>query len=205
MILVIDNYDSFTYNLVQYLGELGADLKVIRNDKITLEGIKKINPQQIVISPGPGRPEGAGISVDIIKSLAAKIPILGVCLGHQCIGYAFGGKIIRAKKLMHGKTSLIHHHQKDIFKSIKNPFEATRYHSLVVEKKSLPKCLEITAWTKDGEIMGVRHKEYPLKGVQFHPESILTDEGKKILSNFLINEAMTYGVRHRFRGGRHKS
>ena len=185
MILMIDNYDSFTYNLVQYFGELGADLKVCRNDELSLGQIKRIRPKQIVISPGPGRPEGAGISVDIIREFAGKIPIFGVCLGHQCIGYAYGGKIIRAKKLMHGKTSLIRHDNKEIFKGIENPFEATRYHSLVVEKKTMPKCLEVTARTSDGEIMGLRHKDFPLWGVQFHPESILTKEGKGILRNFL--------------------
>jgi len=182
---MIDNYDSFTYNLVQYLGELGAKVKVFRNDKITVEEIKALQPGKIVISPGPGRPEGAGISCAIIEVFAGKIPILGVCLGHQCLGYAYGGKIIQAKKLMHGKTSKIYHNRKTIFTHIPNPFEATRYHSLVVEKKSLPKCLEITAWTKDGEIMGLKHDKYPLWGVQFHPESILTKVGKDLLANFL--------------------
>lgn len=185
MILIIDNYDSFTYNLVQYLGELGADLRVYRNNKITLEQIKKMRPERIVISPGPGRPEDAGVSVAVIKELSGKIPILGVCLGHQAIGYAFGGKITAAKELMHGKTSPIYHNKKGIFKSIENPFEATRYHSLVIDYKSLPKCLQLTAWTKDKEIMGVQHKELPLWGVQFHPESILTKAGKDILKNFL--------------------
>jgi len=185
MILMIDNYDSFTYNLVQYFGELGATLKVCRNDELSLADIKRMRPQRIVISPGPGRPEAAGISVDLIHEFAGTIPIFGVCLGHQCIGYAYGGKIVRAKKLMHGKTSKIRHDNKEIFKGIENPFEATRYHSLVVEKKTMPKCLEVTAWTSDGEIMGVRHKEYSLWGVQFHPESILTKAGKDILKNFL--------------------
>lgn len=185
MILIIDNYDSFTYNLVQYLGELGADLKVYRNDKITIDQIKKMHPEKIVISPGPGRPEDAGVSVVVIKELAGKIPILGVCLGHQAIGFAYGGKIIQAKELMHGKTSPIYHDQKDIFKSIDSPFEATRYHSLVIERKSIPECLEITAWTKDKEIMGVKHKQFPLWGVQFHPESILTKAGMALLRNFL--------------------
>src|SRR3989338_4970864 len=185
MILVIDNYDSFTYNLVQYLGELGADLKVYRNDKVTVEQIKKMNPERIVISPGPGRPEDAGISVSLIKQLSSKIPTLGVCLGHQAIGFAFGGKIVQAKKLMHGKTSKVYHNKKDIFKSIDNPFEATRYHSLVINRKTLPEPLELTAWTKDDEIMGVRHKNFPLWGVQFHPESILTKSGMAILKNFL--------------------
>ncbi len=185
MILIIDNYDSFTYNLVQYFGELGADLKVVRNDAVTLAQIKKMHPERIVISPGPGRPETAGVSVPIIKELSGKIPILGVCLGHQAIGYAFGGKIIQAKELMHGKTSMIKHDRKDLFKSVPNPFEATRYHSLVIDRRTCPKCLEITAETKDGEIMGVRHKDLPLWGVQFHPESILTKAGKTILKNFL--------------------
>ena len=187
MLLIIDNYDSFTYNLVQYFGELKADMKVFRNDAITIAKIKKMHPTKIVISPGPGRPEDAGISVDIIQELGGKIPMLGVCLGHQAIGYAYGGKIIQAKRLMHGKTSLIRHNQKDLFKKIENPFEATRYHSLVIDSKTLPKCLEVTARTQDHdkEIMGVRHKEFPLWGVQFHPESILTQVGKLILKNFL--------------------
>lgn len=187
MLLVIDNYDSFTYNLVQYFGELKAELTVYRNDAISLTRIKRIAPTHIVISPGPGRPEHAGISVDIIKRFADQIPVLGVCLGHQCIGYAFGGRIIQAKRLMHGKTSFIKHDEKEIFKGITNPFEATRYHSLVVDRKTLPKCFRITAWTKDRdrEIMGIKHIRYPLWGVQFHPESILTREGKAILKNFL--------------------
>lgn len=185
MILMIDNYDSFTYNLVQYLGELKAELKVVRNDEVTIEKIERLRPSRIVISPGPGRPENAGVSVELIKQLSSKIPILGVCLGHQAIGYAFGGKIVSAKKLMHGKTSLIYHNKNGLLKSIPNPFEATRYHSLVIEKKTLPKCLEVIAWTKDKEIMGVRHKTFPLWGVQFHPESILTKYGKDILKNFL--------------------
>ena len=185
MILMIDNYDSFTYNLVQYLGELGENLKVFRNDKITLKKIKALRPERIVISPGPGTPTEAGISKELIREFAAKVPVLGVCLGHQCIGEVYGGKVIPAKRLMHGKTSLIYHNSKGIFKNIPNPFEATRYHSLLVEKKSLPDCLEITAWTKEGEIMGLQHKDYPLFGVQFHPESILTKAGKDILRNFL--------------------
>ena len=185
MILMIDNYDSFTYNLVQYFGELGADLKVYRNDELTLAQIKRMPVKQIVISPGPGRPEGAGISVDLIHEFAGTIPILGVCLGHQCIGYAYGAKIIRAKKLMHGKTSMVRHNNKGIFKGIENPFEATRYHSLVIEKKTMPKCLEVTARASDGEIMALRHTVFPLWGVQFHPESILTKAGKRILKNFL--------------------
>jgi anthranilate synthase/aminodeoxychorismate synthase-like glutamine amidotransferase len=185
MILMIDNYDSFTYNLVQYLGSLGQDIKVFRNDKITIEKIKKLKPQKIVISPGPGRPEDAGISCELIKEFAGLVPILGVCLGHQAIGFVYGGRIVGAKKLMHGKTSWIYHNKQYIFKGIPNPFEATRYHSLLVEKKSLPSCLEITAWTKENEIMGLKHKSYPLWGVQFHPESILTKAGKDILANFL--------------------
>ena len=189
MILMVDNYDSFTYNLVQYLGELGEELKVFRNDKISIEKIKRLKPKRIVISPGPGRPDDAGISKDVIREFSGKIPILGVCLGHQCIGEVYGGKVVQAKRLMHGKTSMIYHKGKDIFKGLTNPFEATRYHSLLVERKSLPKCLEITAWTKEKEIMGLRHKDYHLFGVQFHPESILTKVGKDILRNFLkIND-----------------
>ena len=185
MILIIDNYDSFTYNLVQYLGELGADLKVVRNDALTLNDVKQMKPERIVISPGPGRPESAGISIDLIKTLASKTPILGVCLGHQCIGAAYGGNIIRAEKIMHGKTSLIHHNGRDLFKGVSDPFYATPYHSLLIDEKTLPSCLELTAWTDDHEIMGVRHRYYPLWGVQFHPESILTLAGKDILRNFL--------------------
>ena len=182
---MIDNYDSFTYNLVQYFGELGAELDVYRNDALTIDQIKKMNPERIVISPGPGRPEDAGISVALIKEFAGKIPILGVCLGHQAIGYAYGGKIISAKKLMHGKTSMIKHHNTDLFKNLENPFEATRYHSLVIDPKTLPNYLEVTAKSEDDEIMGVRHKELALWGVQFHPESILTKAGKNLLKNFL--------------------
>ncbi len=185
MILVIDNYDSFTYNLVQYLGALGEVIKVFRNDKISIDKIKQLGPKRIVISPGPGRPEDAGISCAVIKKFAGKIPILGVCLGHQCIGFVFGGRIVNAKKLMHGKTSLIYHDGMTIFKGIPNPFEATRYHSLIVKKKSLPVCLKVNARTKEGEVMGFKHKEFPVWGVQFHPESILTVYGKNILANFL--------------------
>lgn len=185
MILMLDNYDSFTYNLVQYFGALGEKVQVFRNDKITITKIKKLKPKKIVISPGPGRPEDAGISCDLIRQFAGKIPILGVCLGHQAIGYAFGGKIVNAKQLMHGKTSLIYHTGETIFKGIPNPFEATRYHSLLVDPKSLPECLKVIAWTKDKEIMGLKHKSYPLWGVQFHPESVLTKSGMDILSNFL--------------------
>ncbi len=182
---MIDNYDSFTYNLVQYFGELGADLKVYRNDALTIGDIKKMDPEKIVISPGPGRPESAGICADVIKEFAGKKPILGVCLGHQCIGYVYGGKIIRAKNLMHGKTSQVKHDGREIYNGVENPFEATRYHSLVIDKNSLPECLEITATSDDDEIMGVRHRSFPLWGVQYHPESILTTSGKKILGNFL--------------------
>ncbi len=182
---MIDNYDSFTYNLVQHLGELGEDIKVFRNNKITLPEIERMNPESIVISPGPCTPREAGISIDVIKHFAGKTPILGVCLGHQSIGAAFGGDIIRAPRLMHGKTSLIHHDGKTIFEGIPNPFEATRYHSLIIKKGTLPECLEISAWTDTGEIMGVRHKEFIVEGVQFHPESILTSVGKDLLRNFL--------------------
>ena len=185
MILVIDNYDSFTYNLVQYLGELGQDLKVARNDKVSISGIRSLGPAKIVISPGPGFPKDAGISNEVVKEFSGKIPILGVCLGHQCIGEVFGGRVVKAGRPMHGKTSKIYHNGKEIFKGLPNPFEAIRYHSLIVEKKSLPGSLEITARTKEGEIMGLRHRRYPVYGVQFHPESILTFEGKKLLKNFL--------------------
>ncbi|MFH0918625.1 MAG: aminodeoxychorismate/anthranilate synthase component II [Candidatus Omnitrophota bacterium] len=185
MILMIDNYDSFTYNLVQYLGELGQAVRVYRNDALTIKDIKKLSPQRIVISPGPGRPENAGISCALIREFCGSIPILGVCLGHQAIGYCFGAKIVQAKRLMHGKTSEIYHNKKDIFKNIPNPFLATRYHSLLVEKNSLPGCLQITAWTREEEIMGLKHKAHPLWGVQFHPESILTKSGKAILNNFI--------------------
>ncbi len=185
MLLMIDNYDSFTYNLVQYLGELGEDIKVFRNDKITIKEIEGMNPEKIVISPGPCTPKEAGISVELIRYFAGKIPILGVCLGHQSIGAAFGGEIIRAPRLMHGKTSMILHDGKTIFEGIPNPFEATRYHSLVIKRETLPDCLDITAWTDTGEIMGVRHKEVVIEGVQFHPESILTKVGKDLLRNFL--------------------
>lgn len=185
MILVIDNYDSFTYNLVQYLGELGADLQTYRNDKITIDQIKKLKPERIVISPGPGYPKNAGISISVIKEFAGNIPILGVCLGHQAIGEAFGAKIIPAKRFMHGKTSEVHHDGRTIFNGLSNPFTATRYHSLLIERSSLPNCFEISAWTDQEEIMGVRHKKYKIEGVQFHPESILTAEGKKLLGNFL--------------------
>jgi para-aminobenzoate synthetase component II len=185
VILLLDNYDSFTYNLAQYLGELGCTLEVHRNDKISVEQIVRRKPERIVISPGPCTPQEAGVSIELIQKLADKFPILGVCLGHQAIGAAFGGKIIRAPKLFHGKTSEIEHNGKGIFRSIPNPFTATRYHSLIVERKSLPRSLAITAETSDGVIMGLRHRRYAIEGVQFHPESVLTASGKKILQNFL--------------------
>jgi anthranilate synthase component 2 len=185
MLLMIDNYDSFTYNLVQYLGELGQEVLVYRNDEIDLAKVAALNPDHIVISPGPCTPNEAGISVPLIKQFAGKIPLLGVCLGHQSIGQAFGGNIIHAKQLMHGKTSLIYHNDVGVFKGLPNPYTATRYHSLVIEKETLPDCLEITAWTDDGEIMGVRHKTLAVEGVQFHPESILTEYGHELLNNFL--------------------
>ncbi|MDF2720238.1 MAG: anthranilate synthase component [Paenibacillus sp.] len=185
MILVIDNYDSFTYNLVQYLGEIGQEVLVRRNDQIDLNGIESLKPDHILISPGPCTPNEAGISLALIDHFKGKIPILGVCLGHQSIGQVFGGEVIRAEKLMHGKTSDIYHDGKTIFEGIPSPYTATRYHSLIVRRESLPDCLEISAETKDGEIMGLRHKEYPIEGVQFHPESIITDHGLKLLRNFV--------------------
>jgi anthranilate synthase/aminodeoxychorismate synthase-like glutamine amidotransferase len=185
MILMIDNYDSFTYNLVHYLGELGEEVVVFRNDKITLEGVGRLDPEMIMISPGPCTPKEAGISVDLIKEFFGRKPMLGVCLGHQSLAYARGGNIVRAKRLLHGKTSMIHHDAKGIYSGIPDPFEATRYHSLIVEEKSLPDEFEISAWTDEGEIMGIRHKEYVIEGVQFHPESILTHFGKDILKNFI--------------------
>ena len=190
MLLMIDNYDSFTYNLVQYLGELGADVEVHRNDQITVDEIKARAPERIMISPGPCTPDEAGVSMAAIKEFAGKLPILGVCLGHQSIGQVFGGKIIHAREIMHGKTSLMHHKGEGVFKGLANPYTATRYHSLVIEKESIPDCLEITAWTETengemDEIMGVRHKELAVEGVQFHPESILTEHGHDLLQNFL--------------------
>ena len=185
MILVIDNYDSFTYNLVQYLGELGAELQVRRNDALTVKEVERLDPERIVISPGPCTPADAGISVPLIRRLAGRVPILGVCLGHQAIGEAFGGRVIQAPYLMHGKTSQIHHDGKTIFTGVPQDFTATRYHSLIVEKETLPPVLEISASTADGLIMGLRHKELPVEGVQFHPESVLTSTGKTILRNFL--------------------
>ncbi|MCL7422807.1 MAG: aminodeoxychorismate/anthranilate synthase component II [Methylobacter sp.] len=189
-VVMVDNYDSFTYNLVQYFGELGADVTVVRNDQVTVADIEKLAPDKIVISPGPCTPKEAGVSVEAILKLAGKYPILGVCLGHQSIGYAFGGNIIHAKSIMHGKTSPIYHNDVGVFKGLNNPFTATRYHSLVIEQATLPECLEITAWTQDeagniDEIMGVRHKQFDIEGVQFHPESILTEHGHDMLRNFL--------------------
>jgi anthranilate synthase component 2 len=193
MLLMIDNYDSFTYNLVQYLGELGADVRVYRNDQLSVADIEKLAPEKIVISPGPCTPNEAGVSVDAVKAFAGRIPILGVCLGHQSIGQAFGGRIVHAAEIMHGKTSMIYHRDAGVFTGLPNPLEATRYHSLVIEQDSLPACLEITAWTgsADGlieEIMGVRHREFAVEGVQFHPESILTEHGHDMLKNFLDNK-----------------
>ncbi len=185
MLLMIDNYDSFTYNLVQYFGELGEDIRVFRNDKITIPEIENMNPDRIVISPGPCTPKEAGISVDVVQYFTGKIPILGVCLGHQSIGAAFDAHIVRAKKLMHGKTSIVYHDGKAIFQGIQNPFEATRYHSLIIKRDTLSDVFSISAWTRDQEIMGIRHKKYLLEGVQFHPESILTMVGKDLLNNFL--------------------
>ena len=185
MLLMIDNYDSFTYNLVQYFAELGETVEVHRNDKISVAGIVARRPDRLVVSPGPCSPDEAGISVAAIRELAGTLPILGVCLGHQAIGQAFGGHIVRAERLMHGKTSPVHHDGRELFQSLPNPFDATRYHSLLIERATLPACLEVTAWTVEGEIMGVRHRELPLWGVQFHPESILTASGKPLLRNFL--------------------
>lgn len=185
MILVIDNYDSFTYNLVQFLGDLGADLRVFRNDETTLDEIEKLAPERMVISPGPCDPQKAGISCDAIRRFGARIPMLGVCLGHQSIGQVYGGEVVRAAQVCHGKTSMIHHNERDIFRGLPNPFEATRYHSLIVKRETLPPCLDVTAWTEDGIIMGLQHREHPVWGVQFHPESILTSVGKDLLRNFL--------------------
>ena len=186
MLLVIDNYDSFTYNLVQYLGEMGVEMKIVRNDEVTLDAVRALKPARILVSPGPCSPAQAGISVEVIRQLGPTIPTFGVCLGHQSIGYAFGGEVIRNYRMMHGKTSPIHHDGRFLFQGLANPFEATRYHSLVVKRETLPDCLEITAETRpEGEIMGLRHKQFPIWGVQFHPESVLTTEGKKLLKNFL--------------------
>jgi len=185
MVLVIDNYDSFTYNLVQYLGELKVDLEVKRNDQITLEQIRDLKPERILISPGPCSPRESGLSNDIIRTFGPQIPLFGVCLGHQCIGHTFGAEVVVNYRMMHGKTSPIKHNEQDLFKDMPNPFIATRYHSLVIKRDTIPACLEITAETEEGEIMGVRHTDYPIHGVQFHPESILTEHGRQILSNFL--------------------
>ncbi|MEY4368911.1 MAG: hypothetical protein RL564_861 [Pseudomonadota bacterium] len=185
MLLMIDNYDSFTYNLVQYFGELGEDVRTYRNDEITIEAIEQLNPSRICISPGPCTPHEAGISVAVLKHFAGKLPILGVCLGHQSIGAAFGGKVIRAQQVMHGKTSPIKHTGVGVFKNLPSPYTIIRYHSLAIERDSLPDCLDVTAWTDDGEIMGVRHKQFPIEGVQFHPESILSEHGHALLQNFL--------------------
>jgi anthranilate synthase/aminodeoxychorismate synthase-like glutamine amidotransferase len=190
MILVIDNYDSFTYNLVQYLGELGAELRVVRNDAVDADGVAALNPERIVISPGPGTPDDAGVSLDVIRRLGERTPVLGVCLGHQAIGQAFGGTVARAKTQMHGKTSEIRHDGRGVFVGLSNPLTATRYHSLVILRHTVPADLEVTAWAEDGEIMGVRHRRWPVEGVQFHPESILTVEGKRLLGNFLGRTAV---------------
>ena len=185
MLLMIDNYDSFTYNLVQYLGELGEDVKVVRNDEMTAEEVERLVPARIVLSPGPCTPNEAGISLEVVRRFAGRVPILGVCLGHQAIGQAFGGKVVRAKALMHGKVSRIHHSAAGVFRGLPTPFQATRYHSLAIERASCPKQLEVTAWTEDGEIMGVRHTSLDVEGVQFHPESILTEHGHALLKNFI--------------------
>jgi len=185
MILMIDNYDSFTYNLVQYLGELGCEVKVVRNDELTVDAIEKLAPERIVVSPGPCTPNEAGVSLELIKRMAGRVPLLGVCLGHQAIGQAFGGRVIQAQTLMHGKVSAIHHTGVGLFRGLPSPYNATRYHSLAIERSSCPEALEVTAWTEDGEIMGVRHRTLPVEGVQFHPESILTEHGHALLRNFL--------------------
>ena len=185
MLLLIDNYDSFTYNLFQYLSELGQEVMVVRNDKTTIADIERMKPERIVISPGPSNPQHAGISNDVIRHFGPKLPLFGVCLGHQCIGYTYGGVVSGAKQIMHGKSSPIHHSGKGVFAGLPDPFSAIRYHSLVVQREGLPDCLEITAWTEDGEIMGLRHKSHPVEGIQFHPESFMTEHGKDILANFL--------------------
>lgn len=185
MILMIDNYDSFTFNIVQYLGQMGQDVRVYRNDKITLEEIDQLRPQAIFLSPGPCSPREAGITVAVVRHFYTKLPIMGICLGHQCIGFAFGGEVVRAERIMHGKTSMVHHDNKTIFTGLPNPFSAGRYHSLIVKRETLPDCLEISAETEEKEIMGFRHREYPVEGIQFHPESVLTPQGKRIIKNFL--------------------
>lgn len=194
MILMIDNYDSFTYNLVQYLGEMGEELKVIRNDQTSIQGIAELDPKFLMISPGPCSPNEAGISLEAIKNFAGKTPIFGVCLGHQSIAQVFGGDVIRAERLMHGKISMVYHDGKTIFEGVENPFPAARYHSLIVKKETLPDCLEISAWTEEGEIMAIRHKNLPVEGVQFHPESILTTPGKQLLRNFIAHYNLTKEV-----------
>lgn len=188
MLLLIDNYDSFTYNLFQYLSELGEEVVVVRNDKIDIQTIEGMKPERIVISPGPSTPLHAGISNDVIKHFAPRLPVLGVCLGHQCIGYSYGGQVVQAGRIMHGKSSLIHHSGRGIFAGLPNPFSAIRYHSLMVQREGLPQCLEVTAWTDDGTIMGLRHRNYVLDGVQFHPESFMTEQGKELLKNFINKE-----------------
>lgn len=195
MLLMIDNFDSFTYNLVQYFGELGAEVRVCRNNAITIEEIREMAPDHIALSPGPCTPDQAGISLDVLRHFSGRIPILGVCLGHQAIGQAFGGLVVRAPQVMHGKTSAIHHHDQGVFAGLPLPFQATRYHSLVVQRHSLPACLEVTAWTDDGLIMGLRHKTLPVEGVQFHPESILTQGGHQLLANFLKTSPLPQGAR----------
>ncbi len=185
MLLLIDNYDSFTYNLFQYLSELGEEVVVVRNDKTTLEEIERMQPQRIVISPGPSTPLNAGISNEVIRNFGSRLPLLGVCLGHQCVGYSYGGSFGQAKEIMHGKSSLIYHNSQGIFTGLPNPFSAIRYHSLIIEREELPNCLEVTAWTEDGTIMGLRHHQYPVEGIQFHPESFMTEVGKDLLKNFL--------------------
>ena len=185
MLLLIDNYDSFTFNLFQYLSELGSDVKVVRNNKITVDEIIDMKPERIIISPGPSTPQQAGISNDVIRYFGCRLPLLGVCLGHQCIGYSYGGTVSSAAKIMHGKSSLIYHANKGVFTGLPNPFTAIRYHSLAIKRQNLPDCLEITAWTDDGEIMGIRHRQHMVEGVQFHPESFMTEKGKEILANFL--------------------
>ncbi len=188
MLLLIDNYDSFTYNLFQYLSELSEEVLVVRNDKTSLGEIERMKPERIVISPGPGAPLKAGISNDVIKHFGSRLPLLGVCLGHQCIGYSYGGKIVQAKEIMHGKSSLIYHNSQGVLSGLPSPFSAIRYHSLIVERQGLPDCLEVTAWTDNGTIMGLRHRQYPVEGIQFHPESFMTEVGKDVLKNFLRGE-----------------
>jgi anthranilate synthase/aminodeoxychorismate synthase-like glutamine amidotransferase len=200
MILLLDNYDSFTYNLYQYLGELGASVRVVRNDELSADDVVGLRPQAVVISPGPGTPDQAGVSLDLIRRCTGRIPLLGVCLGHQALGQAFGGAVVRAPRLMHGKTSEIHHDGRSVFSGLPQPFTATRYHSLVVDRASVPECLEVSAWTDDGIVMGLRHRQHPLEGVQFHPESILTKSGKDLLRNFLQIANVSHRVTESQRG-----